>query len=44
MILRGYPIPADELLAKWNYFTVEDTDIIEYAEETKRRMLWCVNN
>jgi len=38
-----YPIPADELLAKWNYFTVEDTDIIEYAEETKRRMLWGVN-
>eukprot|EP00026_Physarum_polycephalum_P006538 Phypoly_transcript_06586.p1 GENE.Phypoly_transcript_06586~~Phypoly_transcript_06586.p1 ORF type:complete len:567 (+),score=80.28 Phypoly_transcript_06586:177-1703(+) len=40
---KVYPIPAEELLEKWNYFTEDDTDIIAYAEETKRRMLWGVD-
>lgn len=41
---KVYPVPAEELLEKWNYFTEEDTDIIAYAEETKRRMLWGVDS
>jgi len=34
-----YPIPADELLQKWSYFNVKDTDILEYVVETEKRMI-----